>query len=592
MAKGKSAHKRKGDKARDLEEKGLQQRASRQEGLESLHQLVGNQAVQRLVAQRKGEGLTELDDETAGRINQERSSGRPLDTATQRQMGAELGHDFSDVRVHTSSEADDLNRQLSARAFTTGRDLYFRQGAYDPHSQAGQKLIAHELTHVVQQASGEVGGVRGNMAMTAPGDAFEQEADQVAADAVQLQPLEEEEEMLQAQVEEEEEEELLQPQPLEEEEEMLQAQPLEEEEEMLQAQPMEEEEEMLQAQVEEEEEEEPIQTKREQALVQRTPEIMEQLERTPRTREEIQDRRERLMAACEEVEPSQAPDLIRRLEAGEGDIGERFQRLATPVRRQALRILRQRAQAAGPPAGEAERQAPAEGAERQAPAEGEGGTATREEEGQAPTEGEAGAPAGEREEAAPEPQERHDAVIPFTPRNELRDLVDRRVGEFPLVGDIVMDAINEANDQGLTVGFGVSAEVGAVIGVGISTGVYFGPNRTFGEFAGIQGALGAMLSASVGPTITVVSGAPEDSLGGVAFGVVVSGGEVVCGSGAILFSTSGQTLGGAAGVSACVGSPFEIYMTLSATELDPEEDWATRRAREAQWELLGRPGAL
>ncbi len=58
---------------------------------------------------------------------------------------------FSQVKVHTDSESDTLNRSLQSRAFTTGKDIFFRQGEYNPGQQAGQKLIAHELTHVVQQ---------------------------------------------------------------------------------------------------------------------------------------------------------------------------------------------------------------------------------------------------------------------------------------------------------------------------------------------------------------------------------------------------------------------------------------------------------
>ena len=69
-------------------------------------------------------------------------------------LNARLG----DVRLHTDTQADMLNRQLHSRAFTTGRDIYFRGGAFDPHSQSGQELIFHEATHVVQQT-----GVDGNL---------------------------------------------------------------------------------------------------------------------------------------------------------------------------------------------------------------------------------------------------------------------------------------------------------------------------------------------------------------------------------------------------------------------------------------------
>jgi len=67
-----------------------------------------------------------------------------------------MGYDFSNVNVHTDSQADTLNRSLDARAFTTGNDVFFREGEYDPSSKGGQELIAHELTHVVQQGGADV----------------------------------------------------------------------------------------------------------------------------------------------------------------------------------------------------------------------------------------------------------------------------------------------------------------------------------------------------------------------------------------------------------------------------------------------------
>ncbi len=144
-----------------------------------LQRQAGNRAVQRLLAQRKaGEGF-ELDDATAGRINSARSGGRPLDSAMQQQMGARLGYDFSHVNVHSDGESDELSQQLHARAFTTGQDVFFRQGAYDPGSSSGQELLAHELSHVVQQGAGRISG-GGRMAVRPAGDAFELEADAAA----------------------------------------------------------------------------------------------------------------------------------------------------------------------------------------------------------------------------------------------------------------------------------------------------------------------------------------------------------------------------------------------------------------------------
>lgn len=86
-------------------------------------------------------------------INNARGNGQPLSDIVREPMERAFGADFSGVRVHTDSEADLLNQHLGARAFTTGQDIFFRQGEYSPGSDSGQKLIAHELTHVVQQGA-------------------------------------------------------------------------------------------------------------------------------------------------------------------------------------------------------------------------------------------------------------------------------------------------------------------------------------------------------------------------------------------------------------------------------------------------------
>lgn len=204
--------------------------------LTNLQQQVGNRAVQRLIAQRQADEPFDLDDDTAERINHQRSGGQPLDSGLQDEMSQATGHDLKDVRVHTSPESDELNQQLGAKAFTTGKDIFFREGEYDPDSRSGQELIAHEITHVVQQGTAQVSG-QGKMKVNPPGDEFERQADAVARSltspgtAAKVQRQEEEEE-IQMQVEEEEEEEEIQMQEEEEEEEEVQMQEMEEEEEL------------------------------------------------------------------------------------------------------------------------------------------------------------------------------------------------------------------------------------------------------------------------------------------------------------------------------------------------------------------------
>lgn len=95
----------------------------------------------------------EVAPDTARAIEAERGSGAPLDPAVRSQMEGAFNHSFSNVRVHADAGADRVSRALSAEAFATGSDLFFRRGAYDPTSRPGQELLAHELTHVVQQGA-------------------------------------------------------------------------------------------------------------------------------------------------------------------------------------------------------------------------------------------------------------------------------------------------------------------------------------------------------------------------------------------------------------------------------------------------------
>jgi hypothetical protein len=78
-------------------------------------------------------------------------SGAPLDSATRAFMEPRFGHDFSQVRVHTDPLASSSAGAVSARAYTVGADIVFREGQYSPATDDGRRLLAHELTHVVQQ---------------------------------------------------------------------------------------------------------------------------------------------------------------------------------------------------------------------------------------------------------------------------------------------------------------------------------------------------------------------------------------------------------------------------------------------------------
>jgi outer membrane protein OmpA-like peptidoglycan-associated protein len=79
--------------------------------------------------------------------------GKPLDAATRAYMEPRFGHDFSRVRIHTDAQAAESATAINAQAYTVGRDVVFGAGQFSPNTPDGQKLLAHELTHVVQQGS-------------------------------------------------------------------------------------------------------------------------------------------------------------------------------------------------------------------------------------------------------------------------------------------------------------------------------------------------------------------------------------------------------------------------------------------------------
>ena len=110
-----------------------------------------------------------------------RSPGRPLPSSIRQSMEARFGHDFSRVRVHADGKAAAAARAVNARAYTVGRDVVFDSGQYAPETLAGQRLLAHELTHVVQQERSGGDGSRQVLRIGAPSSTAEQEARQSAA---------------------------------------------------------------------------------------------------------------------------------------------------------------------------------------------------------------------------------------------------------------------------------------------------------------------------------------------------------------------------------------------------------------------------
>jgi hypothetical protein len=146
--------------------------------LSELTSAVGNVAFSAFARDGAGllpEGRVHPDVEQA--IARTRGAGTPIDRDVRDRAAPVLGDSLTDVHVHTDPGADALARAVSARAFTTGSDIYFGRGEYRPGTRAGDELISHELTHVVQQRGASTSGP---LKVTEPGDVLEAEADAAA----------------------------------------------------------------------------------------------------------------------------------------------------------------------------------------------------------------------------------------------------------------------------------------------------------------------------------------------------------------------------------------------------------------------------
>lgn len=107
------------------------------------------------------------------RIQAETGSGKPMEPQVRGQMESAFKQGFGDVRVHADASAHELATELGAKAFTSGKDVFFKEGSYAPEDAQGKELLAHELTHVLQQK----GATRvGESSVGQPDDAWEREA--------------------------------------------------------------------------------------------------------------------------------------------------------------------------------------------------------------------------------------------------------------------------------------------------------------------------------------------------------------------------------------------------------------------------------
>ena len=116
-----------------------------------LYRQAEEQEEEAIQAKSAANSAPEVTEDLERRIDAKRGSGESLPDGIRREFEPRIGRDFGAVRIHTGVEANRLTRALEARAFTTGRDIFFRQGEYQPGSDQGRRLLGHEIAHVVQQ---------------------------------------------------------------------------------------------------------------------------------------------------------------------------------------------------------------------------------------------------------------------------------------------------------------------------------------------------------------------------------------------------------------------------------------------------------
>ncbi len=106
-----------------------------------------------LMAKANNNSTTQDTEGIAGKLQLLKDKGNPLPHQLKNEMSRNIGADFSGVNIHTGNESSELNKQMGAQAFTHGNNIYFNDGKYNPQTSAGKHLLAHELTHVVQQGA-------------------------------------------------------------------------------------------------------------------------------------------------------------------------------------------------------------------------------------------------------------------------------------------------------------------------------------------------------------------------------------------------------------------------------------------------------
>lgn len=125
-----------------------------QEEKEKIQREPLSESISSFVQKKSNDGSQPIPASLSNRVQSSRGNGSRLDAVTASFMSQRFGTSLHHVNIHTGSEAVQMSRDLNAKAFTVGSDIYFNSGQYNPASSEGKHLLAHELTHVIQQTGG------------------------------------------------------------------------------------------------------------------------------------------------------------------------------------------------------------------------------------------------------------------------------------------------------------------------------------------------------------------------------------------------------------------------------------------------------
>ncbi len=124
-----------------------------EEGEEMISKMEGEEEEEVLQTKSNTSNNQTVSNQVSNKIKNKSGYGRKMSEGTKNEMESSFGKDFSGVNIHTDQDATDMNRELHAQAFTHGSDIYFNSGKYSPETTEGKRLLAHELTHVIQQSN-------------------------------------------------------------------------------------------------------------------------------------------------------------------------------------------------------------------------------------------------------------------------------------------------------------------------------------------------------------------------------------------------------------------------------------------------------